>query len=1115
MALDQPTRRLAAVAAPPPVPAGRKQARFRFGAWLVDPAANTIRHDDEVRQMEPRTMDVLVALCRADGATVSAEQLLETCWGSTLHGDSPVHKNIAQLRRLLGDQATAPVFIETIRKRGYRTVAPVEFEVDQAAPGARWECGSPFRGLLPFDASHAAVFYGRDEATGRLAAAAQAQIASGLALLLLLGPSGAGKTSLVQAGLLPALARPQAGAATLLAATSFDVADQGEQPLLVALAGALLDLQAGDSWVFENDSAVALGARLAQAPGEVAAQLQQALAGRAPGLRFALFIDRFEALFNANRITEAERTAFLATLERLARSGSCLVVLACRNDFYPAIARYPLLMECKAHGGHVDLAPPGFSDIAQMIRKPAAAAQLRFGVDPATRASLDDVLCESAAARPDVLPLLQYCLHELYRLRTRDGELSVEVFRELGGLEGTIGRRAEQVVLGLDEAQRATLPHIMSLVTVLSADDEQVTSQRAPWSALRSEAARQAVTALVDARLFVTDLAGGAPVFGIAHEAILRRWPRMRDWIGAHRAALRARARLAQGALRWEAEGRASDLLIPRGKPLDEARELSTSGLWSLTRAEQELIRLSARKARRFELARLAALGLIIALAILDSALAFSAWRAQRSAEARRAEVESLVDFMLGDFADKLRPLGKLELLDSVSAKALEYLRGSAGDSVSGLSPASLTLRARALQVIGEVSRSRGDAAQAIDALDKANAILVRQHAAAPRDAGVLNNLGINAYWIGQLHKDRNELAAAERAWRQYAQFADRLHALEPGKPAWWIEQSYARNNLGSLALARGRPAPAAAEFAASIALKRRALAHAPDDKMLVAELADSLSWLASARKSLGQLEAAGQLHQQALDLVERLRTRHPDEPMWVHRQVRALQHRAALALALGRDGAALRDFDAARALFADVARAARDNREWQVELANIELELLKVKARLQPPARLLPEFERVHAALAAAHRFDPGNARWATGAAVARGRLAAALLAGGDVARAQRESGAALAALRRLQGADPGNLAVRLALVEALLASAAAQRASKQSAPAQQACRQALDTLRPAMDTMDFDVLDPWARSTLCLPHSGDAGIPWRRLQQIGYRDSVYRQLTAVKPQP
>lgn len=1107
-----------ASASPPPGPVRGKQARFRFGDWIVDPGSNSIRRGDELRQMEPRTMDVLVALCRADGAIVSAEALLAQCWGSTLHGDNPVHKNIAQLRRLLGDQATAPVFIETIRKRGYRTVAPVDLGVDDGARVARWEHGSPFRGLLPFDEAHAAVFHGRDEATQRLVAAAHQQLAGPLALLLLLGPSGAGKTSLVQAGLLPALMRAPAsmrapaGAATLAASTTFDIADQGEQSLFVAFAGALLDLQWQDTWVFENESASSLGERLAHAGDGVAAQLRAAVASHAQGAqgaRVAVFIDRFEALFNAHRITEAQRSAFLDALERLARSGACLIVLACRNDFYPAIARYPLLMECKARGGHVDLAPPAFSDIAQMIRKPAAAAQLRFGVDPATNAGLDDVLCASAAASPDALPLLQYCLHELYRLRTADGELAFDVFNALGGLEGTIGQRAEQVVLGLDEAQRAMLPHILSLVTVLSADDEQVTSQRAPWSALRNEAARQAVTALVEARLFVSDLAvgdlaGGAPVFGIAHEALLRRWPRIVDWIAAHRDALRARARLAQQALRWNAERRATDLLIPRGKPLDEARALRQSGLWTFSALEEDLVRLSSRQARRFEWLRWTALGLIIVLAVLDTALALSAYHAKRAAEDRRVEVEGLVDFMLGDFADKLRPLGKLDLLESVSDKALLYLRGSHDHE---LGPAGLTLRAKALQVIAEVSRSRGNAAQAIDALNKANAILVRQHAADPRDVQVLNNLGINAYWIGQLHKDRNELPAAERAWRQYQGFTDRLHALEPEVVEWWIEQSYAHNNLGSLAQARGQPALAATEFAASIALKARALERTPDGAMLVAELADSYSWLASARQSLGALQEAGRLHQRALDLVRGLRQRHPDDALWVNREVRALQHRAALSMALGRDDLALADAEAAAALFAGAARLDPDNRGWQVELAHVELDLLKIKARRQPPATLLPALERVHAALSSAHRLDPKNALWATSEAVARGRLASARLAAGDIAGARRDVDAALERLRRLQTDNRSSQGSRLALAEALLAAAAVHRAEGAPERAQAACRQVVGLMQPDAATLDFEVLDPWARATLCLQEAGDTSIPWQRLRQIGYRDSVYQQ--------
>jgi DNA-binding winged helix-turn-helix (wHTH) protein len=1082
------------------------RARFRFGTWLVAPASNSIEGEDESRQMEPRTMDVLVALCRANGAIVSTEELLEQCWGSTIHGDSPVHKNIAQLRRLLGDSANAPRFIETIRKRGYRTVAPVDLTVDEI-PAVHWEDGSPFRGLLPFDEAHAAVFYGRDEACRKLALAAQAQIDDGLALLLLLGPSGSGKTSLVQAGLFPAMSRAQAGiGATLLATTTFDIADQGEQTLFTALAGAMLDLHWDDTYGFPDENAVALGKRLELDCASVADQLLATLAPLRAGLRFALFIDRFEALFNANRVTDAERTAFLATLEQLARSGTCLIVLACRNDFYPSIATLPLLIELKSNGGHVDLAPPSFSDIAQMIRKPAAAAQLVFGVDPVTNASLDDVLCESATASPDALPLLQYCLHELYRLRTPEGELSFDAFHELGELEGAIGRRAEQVVVGLSDGHRAELAHIMSLVTVLSIDEELVTSQRAPWSALRTEQARETVAALVEARLFVSDLASGTRVFGIAHEAILRRWPRMSEWIGAHRDALRARGRLAQQVARWSAEARRADLLIPRGKLLDEAKALRDAGLWSLDPAECELIRLSNRRARQFEWARLSALGMIIVLAVLNSALALSAMAAKRAAEARRIKVEGLVGYMVGEFADKLRPLGKLELLEGVSDKSLDYLRSSQQDEQS---QAGLTLRAKALQVRGEVSRDKGNATQTIDAFSEANAILLRQHEADPKNAKVLRILGDNNYYIGQAHKDHNDMPAAAAAWEQYRQFADQLHLLEPDKVEWWIEQSYAHNNLGSLALALGKPESAATEFAVSLALKQRALQRTPGDKALTAALADTYSWLAYARRSLGELQAAEQLYGQEMALIQQVREQFPSEPMWINRYARALQHRAELALALGKDDRALDDLAAAAALFAGLAQNDKNNRGWQVELANAEQEYLMVKLRTEPAPLILPQLQRIHAKLAAESATNPQNVQWLSNATVAHSRIATALLGMGDLERAKGEIETVIAQFRLLHARSPANLQLRLSLAESLLLYAKIQKKRKDDAHSIIACKEAYAVIQPSTtSTRDFLILDPWSRSTLCLQQSVIDNIPWQRLAQIGYRDSLYRKL-------
>jgi len=1081
--------------------------RFRFGPWLVDPTLNSIESADERRQMEPRTMDVLLALCKARGVVVSTDELLAQCWGGTEFGDGPVHKHIAQLRRLLGDTASSPQYIETIRMRGYRALAPLDFSASSADGLQYWDAGSPFRGLLAFDETHAAVFFGRDEVIRELTAAVLSQVNSGFALMLVLGPSGSGKTSLIQAGLLPTLSQlPALDGLGLLAITSIDLIDLGEQSLFTALAGALLDLQWSEQSAFSGESAVSLGIRLEHGCESVIAELGAILAAHQPArpsLRFAIFIDRFEAFFNPARVSEPERLAFLATLDQLARSDTTLLLVACRNDFYPSIAKYPVLTEGKRHGGHFDLGPPSFSDIAQIIRNPAAAAKLTFGIEPVTHARLDDILCESAAASRDALPLLQYCLQELYRLRTPEGELSFAAFHVLGNLEGAIGQRAEQVVIGLPETQQAALPHIMSLLIVLSTDDDNVSSQHAPWAALRGEADRLTVQALIESRLFVSDLAGSTPVFGIAHDALLRHWPRMNNWSSAHRGALRARGRLAQQAERWRDEGLRADLLLPRGKLLDEAKELQQAGLLPLTQHETELIRMSDQRARQRERMRLLALVLIVVLAVIAAGLGVSATLAKKTAEWRRAEVEGLMDFMLGDLADKLRPLGRLDVLDSVSGKTLQYLRDAPGDE---LSPNALTLRAKGLQIIGEVSRSRGDSKLAVDALDRANLILMRQHRMAPLDIQVLKNLGANAYWVGQIHKDQHNWTAAGNAWRQYQIFSDQLHELEPNNPEWWLEQSYAHNNLGNLANARGMPRQAVLEFQQSITLKLEALKRSPGSRAIEGELADSYSWLASAKESLGELTAAQRLYTLEMETVLRLRRQAPADAKWIYYQMHALRHRAMIGMALGQDPEALRDFDEARRVFASIVLQDFNNLAWQVEQASLDQERLLLLAHSVPAATLLPNLTVVHRKMQAMLARDPKNAQWTRREAVARTRVAAALLAAGKAQAAEQETAQALATLNRLYSSNQSDLTGRIALIESLLQLAAIQREQKNNNLSIMTCKQVHGMIKnESASTMSYQILVPWVRVNACLHQHEAVQVAVKRLEQIGYRDQSY----------
>lgn len=1084
-----------------------KNAAFRFGDWQVSSASNTLHNGALRHQVEPRAMDVLVALCERAGLVVTTDELLEQCWGSTIHGDNPLHKTITQLRRVLGDSAAAPLYIETIRKRGYRTLAEVATgDAAVEAVAGNWRDGSPFRGLQAFDSGHAAIFFGRAGATAALARALQQQVEAGRALQLVLGASGSGKTSLIRAGLLPALAAPGHPLA-VRASADLDLGELAEGQLFAGLGGAMLDWQVDGVSLFDGCNAHDLGRQLETDPGAVAACLEQALArayGAAPA-RVALVIDRFEAVFAQAHIGEAQRQAMVAALDTLARAQRVVVIVACRNDFYPRIAAIAALLEGKANGAHFDLGPPSHAEIAQIIRLPALAADLSFGTDPLSGDRLDELLCRAAAASPDALPLLQYTLQELYRLRGANGELGVEAYRQLGGLDGVLGARAEQVIAGLGAAPRASLARVLSLVVTISADDERVTSRRASWSALEHDAERELVAALVEARLFVSQLVGHEAGFGVAHEALLRRWARVGDWVAAHRDSLHARARVAQLTARWTGHGRPADLLIPHGRQLDEARGLLSMAGFSLSAQELDLIRVSGQKARRRERIRMAALALIAGLAVLASAAGVSAFGAKQLAQHRRAEAEGLMGFMLGDFADKLRPLARLDLLDGVSAKALEYLAVSDGDE---LTTASLTQRAKALQVIGEVRIARGDPKAAAEALQAAHAILQRQLAAAPRDPELLKQIGASAFWLGKLRLDQGDWDQAYQRLVQYRDFADRYSALAPADVDAWIEQSYAHNSLGSLALKRGNPRAAAAEFALSIALKNKAVSSKPADRTLAKDLADSLSWAASTNEAMGELGAAGALYERQFQLATQLHESGPGDALWSDKLAEALQHQGALKLALGQEAAALADFGRAETLLQANVAADPANRMWQASLGFVQMAKLRATPGRHDTGARLAQWNALVSRFAELTRIDAKNAGWAKHQALALQLTGAALLAAGRGAAALRAADESQRVLEALHTRNKADVRTRALLATTLLMRADIAFADKQPQLAQTACARALAVLGPDTGaSSDFRILDPWIRSQLCISQKSTASDAMLRLSRIGYREQAYMQ--------
>ncbi|WP_256804492.1 TIR domain-containing protein [Frankia sp. ACN10a] len=401
-----------------------------------------------------------------------------------------------------------------------------------AAGGLGWAWDrSPFPGLRPFTRDMARVFYGRADELRRLAHRLRAL--SDRRLLLVVGGSGCGKSSLVTAGL----------TARLGAEPGWEIADPflpGRDPTRkLALALAQTAIRVGLRWE----------------PGEIHQRLvadDRALVGLAEELlsagygqprdRLLLVVDQGEELFT--RADAAERARFAGVLSR-GLDGPIRVVIAVRSEFQDQLFALPEL-----HGAHLHtfpLRPLARDMLSVVITEPARVAGL----------SVEPELVSQMVADTDggeALPLLAFTLHELARNQTRGGRLSAQRYEELGGVRGALARRADAVLDEAVAAARLPRAEILAGMAELATLDEggRRTRRRIEVAELPSEAMRTAFGVFVEQRLLSTasDSLGGAGV-GVVHEALLSVWPPLDAAIREREAALLSEGQVERAAAAW------------------------------------------------------------------------------------------------------------------------------------------------------------------------------------------------------------------------------------------------------------------------------------------------------------------------------------------------------------------------------------------------------------------------------------------------------------------------------------------------------------------------------------------------------------------------------------
>ncbi|MEA9481171.1 winged helix-turn-helix domain-containing protein [Xanthomonas campestris] len=1089
--------------------------RFRLGPLLVEPERLTLIGDGENITLEPRMMEVLVALAERAGEVISAEQLLIDVWHGSFYGDNPVHKTIAQLRRKLGDDSRQPRFIETIRKRGYRLLPKVIFPEDYrgALPGmGAWGHGSPYVGLRAFDPDHAEVFFGRSHAIAQVLAAVRAQLQSQRALVLLSGASGCGKTSLLRAGVVPLLAQPggldglQAVAVaycSLAACRGGDVAD--------TLTRALAEWAADGRAVFSAAQMATCTQWLTQ-PAALHAAIAEAMRHVAPAREtvqthrhLLLVIDHAEALVATPGITAQDRAACTALLQALCSSAHVAVLMATRSDFYPRlIEAVPELVELKRGDGHVDLLPPRDGEIGQIIRVPAAMAGLRFEEDHDSASRLDDVLRDATARQPDALPLLQHLLQALHERRSDDGLLTFAAYRALGGLEGALAHHAEQTFRALPAPAQAALGDVLTQVSVIHPDSAAVTARRAVWSALPdASGARALVDAFVQARLFVSELVAGEPGFAVAHEALLRQWPRASEWIHENRRLLQARKRLQLSAQRWASEGRRDDHLLNSGRPLSEAREAARRMPQDLDALDLAFLHACERAHRQRRGLYAAAAALLVVLASASLLLGWQARQAQQVAEQRRDEAQQLVGYMLGDLAEQLRTVGNLKLLDSVGTRALRYLEELPNASMQA---GDLINHARALRTTGEVLMNQGKLDQAHAAFTRAAATAAQARTLAPDVLEAHAETGQAAYWLGAMAYRNKQFPLARRHWAQYLAASEWLVRAKPDDPRWQLELSYALNNLAMLATTQGNAPTAIGFFARDIALKRVLVARTPDNASLRYELIDSLSGLSLAQENQGLLAPAEQGYREQLAMLRVLVDKDPDAHAWRRRLAGSLIRTSNLALARGHLVQAQQDARESLRLLQPLAALQPDNVAWRRDLAHAYAQAGWVAALDGHAGDAAQQLARAQQTMAELLQQAQPLPEWQWLDAVIALRMQAA-----RAPPLAQDFAPIVARLETLHRAKPDEVVGISALAQALVWHGEQRAAAGDDAGARTAWQRALAVLgKDAGDSRDKNLLDPWIRAHVHLGQRTAVTQQLGWLYQAGYRHPGFVSLYA-----
>lgn len=487
---------------------------------------------------------------------------------------------------------------------------------------------NPYKGLRPFEEADAGDFYGRSSLVGRLLDHVKDH-----RFMAVIGPSGSGKSSVVKAGLLPTL-RKETKWFICEMVPGVNPFQELESALLSVASGRhpnlLQKLQLNENGLFES-------------VGRILPHDESQL---------LLVIDQFEEVFTQTE-DEATRASFLnCLLVATTNLDSRLrVVITMRADFFDRPLQYPGFGELIRTRSEVVL-PLSREEMQEAIIAPATRAGL------SVESALVSAIITEVSEQPGALPLLQYALTEVFE-RRKGKTLTFTAYQESGGVLGALARRAEDLYIQLGSDEQELVRQIFLRLVTLGEGTEDTRRRvlQANLLSIGDEKANSVLDLYSRYRLltFDNDPVTRDPTVEVAHEALIRQWQRLRDWLDDNRDDVRVQQRLALATQEWLRSGRDTSFLAS-GTRLQQFQTLLEAGNLTLSDEEKSYTHASiaerdrliaeeeARRAREAALERrarriLSALvGVFVVAAIIALVLAVLALTARSEAvEARDA----------------------------------------------------------------------------------------------------------------------------------------------------------------------------------------------------------------------------------------------------------------------------------------------------------------------------------------------------------------------------------------------------------------------------------------------------------------------------------------------